>query len=204
MQERRTTADAVEIIAKEAAFQGYFRVDRYRLRHRLFAGGWSGEVSREVFERGHAAAVLPYDPRTDAVVLIEQFRIGAFAAGLDPWLIEIVAGIIEEGESPLEVVRREALEEAGCPLGRMVEIGRVLLSPGAVSETLTLFCAEVESAGLGGIHGLDDENEDIRAFVAPLDEALDRLAKGAIANASTVIALQWLALNRQRLRNAWA
>lgn len=204
MQERRTTADAVEIIAKEAAFQGYFRVDRYRLRHRLFAGGWSGEVSREVFERGHAAAVLPYDPRTDAVVLIEQFRIGAFAAGLDPWLIEIVAGIIEKGESPLEVVRREALEEAGCPLGRMVEIGRVLLSPGAVSETLTLFCAEVESAGLGGIHGLDDENEDIRAFVAPLDEALDRLAKGAIANASTVIALQWLALNRQRLRNAWA
>ncbi|MGH6948992.1 MAG: ADP-ribose diphosphatase [Kiloniellales bacterium] len=203
MSERRPTADAVEIIAKEAAFRGYFRVDRYRLRHRLFAGGWSGEMTREVFERGHAAAVLPYDPKIDAVVLIEQFRIGAFAAGLDPWLIEIVAGIIEEGESPLEVARREALEEAGCPLGRVEEIGRVLLSPGAVSETLALFCAEVDSAGLGGIHGLDDENEDIRAFVAPLDVALERLAKGAIANASTVIALQWLALNRQRLRSAW-
>ncbi|MFQ5466691.1 MAG: NUDIX domain-containing protein, partial [Kiloniellaceae bacterium] len=157
----------IELIERTTPYRGYFQIDLYRLRHRRFDGGWTDTMSRECFERGHAAAVLPYDAARDAVVLIEQFRVGAYAAGLDPWLTEIVAGIIEPGESPQDVVRREALEESGCRIQALAPIGRALVSPGGTSEILHLFCGQVESAGLGGLHGLDHENEDIRAFVLP-------------------------------------
>lgn len=194
---------AVEIVGKETPYQGYFRIDRYRLRHRRFDGDWTPELTREVFERGHAAGVLLYDPARDAVVLIEQFRIGAYAAGLEPWLIEVVAGIIEPGEAAAEVARREAREESGCEIQALEPIGSFIMSPGGASETLSLFCGRVESAGAGGLHGLAEEHEDIRAIALPSDQALARLAAGEIANASTVIALQWLAIHRDRLRIAW-
>ena len=111
----------VKVVERATPFQGYFRLDHYRLKHRLFEGGWSGEMSREVFERGHAVAVLPYDPDRDEVVLIEQFRPGAYAAlasewfddGASPWLVECVAGIIDKGENPDDVARRELIEEPG-------------------------------------------------------------------------------------------
>jgi ADP-ribose pyrophosphatase len=195
--------DRVEIIDKQTPFRGYFRVDAYRLRHRTFEGGWSRQISREIFERGHAAAVLLYDPHHDAVVLVEQFRIGAHAAGLEPWLIETVAGIIEPGEAAAEVVRREAVEEAGCEVGTLEPIGTFILSPGGSSETIALFCGRVASTDAGGVHGLDHEDEDIRPLVLSTDEALARLAAGGIVNATTAIALQWLALNRDRLRAEW-
>jgi ADP-ribose pyrophosphatase len=195
--------DLVEIIEKRTPFRGYFQVDAYRLRHRKFDGGWTREISREVFERGHAAAVLLYDPDRDAVVLIEQFRAGAYAAGLAPWLIETVAGIIDAGEEAVEVVRREAREEAGCDLGELEPIGTFILSPGGGSETMALFCGRVDSEGAGGVHGLDHEDEDIRVLVLSTDEALERLRSGQIVNATTALALQWLALNRARLRTAW-
>ena len=195
--------DRVEIIDKQTPFRGYFRVDAYRLRHRTFDGGWSREISREIFERGHAAAVLLYDPERDAVVLIEQFRTGAYAAGLEPWLIETVAGIIEPGEEAAEVVRREAMEEAGCEVGTLESIGRCILSPGGSSETIALFCGRVASGNAGGLHGVDHEDEDIRPLVLSTDEALARLADGRILNAATVIALQWLALNKDRLHAQW-
>jgi len=194
----------VEIIEQDTPYRGYFRIDRYRLRHRMFAGGWTGPIAREVFERGHAAAVLPYDPGRDEVVLIEQFRVGAFAAGMDPWLIEIVAGIIDEGESPEAVVRREALEEAGCEIGDLVPLGRFIVSPGGSSETVAIYCGRTESAGLGGIHGLDHEGEDIRAFVLPAVQAIALIDQGRVVNATSALALQWLALNRAALRARWA
>lgn len=203
MTRQQDPDDRVRIVERSTPFQGYFRIDRYRLRHRRFDGGWSDEIQREVFERGHAAAVLPYDPARDTVVLIEQFRIGAYAAGLEPWLIEIVAGIIEPGEAAAEVVRREAREEAGCEIQALEPIGSFIMSPGGASETLSLFCGRVESAGAGGLHGLAEEHEDIRAIVLSSDKAIARLAAGEIANASAAIALQWLALNRERLRATW-
>jgi ADP-ribose pyrophosphatase len=203
MTRQQDPDDRVRIVERSTPFQGYFRIDRYRLRHRRFDGGWSDEIQREVFERGHAAAVLPYDPARDTVVLIEQFRIGAYAAGLEPWLIEIVAGIIEPGEAAAEVVRREAREEAGCEIGALEPVGSFIMSPGGASETLSLFCGRVESAGAGGLHGLAEEHEDIRAIVLSSDKAIARLAAGEIANASAAIALQWLALNRERLRATW-
>jgi len=203
MNEPFNRAQDVELIEKTTPYQGYFRIDVYRLRHKRFDGGWSQVMSRELFERGHATVVLPYDPVRDAVVLIEQFRIGAYAAGFAPWLIEPVAGIVEPGESPEEVARREALEEANCEITELESIGTVLSSPGGCSEVHHLFCGRVDSEGVGGIHGLEHEHEDIRAFTLTLDTALERLGRGEYNNVSTVMTLQWLALNRDRLKKKW-
>ncbi len=190
----------VEILERKTVFRGYFRIDAYRLRHRLFAGGWSHEFSREVFERGHAVAVLLYDPARDAVIMIEQFRVGALAAGKPPWVRELVAGIIDEAESPEDVARREALEEAGCTIGEMLPVAQYMVSPGCSSETVRIFAALVDSGGVGGIHGLAEEHEDIRVSVVPWIEIRADLAARRFDNAITIVGLQWLALNRERLR----
>lgn len=196
-------SDGVEIVAHETAYQGYFRIDRYRIRHRLFAGGMSPEIRREVFERGHAVAVILYDPALDAVVLIEQFRIGAFTADFPPWVTEIVAGIIDPGEPPADVARRETMEETGCEVLDLVPVHRYLVSPGCSSESVTLFCARVDARHAGGIHGLKDEGEDIRVSVVPFAEALQELDSGRVNTSLGLIGLQWLALNRETLRRRW-
>lgn len=190
----------VEILEKEVAFQGFFRLETYRLRHRLFNGEMSPIIRRELFERGHAAAVLPYDPVRDEVVLLEQFRIGALEAEGGPWLVEVVAGIIEENESTEQVIRREAMEEAGCTLLEIEHICDYLVSPGGTSESITLYCGIVDAEGVGGIHGLDNETEDIRVEAVPFDEAWQWVEQGTINSASPIIALQWLAMHRHRLR----
>jgi ADP-ribose pyrophosphatase len=195
--------DDVEIRERTAVFQGHFGIDRYRLRHRLHDGGWSAEMTREVFERGHAAAVLPYDPIRDEVVLIEQFRVGAYAAGRAPWLTEIVAGIIDPGETPADVVRREAREEAGLALGALELIADYLSSPGGASESVALFCGRVDAAQAGGIHGHRGEDEDILVRVRPFAAIQEMLRTTSVSNAVTLIALQWLALNRDGLRARW-
>lgn len=195
--------DGVEIAKREAVFEGYFRVDRYHLRHRLFAGGMTGEFTREIFERGHAAGVLPYDPIRDEVVLIEQFRPGALAAGVHPWLIEPVAGIIEPGEAVEAVVRREAQEESGCVITDLIPMHHYLTSPGGTSESCALFCGRVDSSGAGGIHGVDGEGEDIRVFPLPFAELRAWLDAGRFNAALTLIAVQWLALNRDKVRALW-
>lgn len=194
----------VELQARETCHDGVFRLARLRLAHELFGGGMSRPLTRELFERGHAVAVLPYDPVRDAVVLIEQFRVGALERAAGPWLVEIVAGVIDGDEAPEAVARREAVEEAGLRLGRVAPICRFYVSPGGTSESIQLFCGEVDAGAAGGIHGLAEEGEDIRVFVEPFAAALRRLADGSIDSASPVIALQWLALNRERLRAEWA
>ena len=197
------TDSRVEVTEKETAFKGYFQVDRYHLRHRKFDGGWTGVMSREIFERGHAAAVILYDPQRDRVALIEQFRPGAYAAGMEPWLIEVVAGIIEPGEAPEEVVRREAVEEAGCEVLDLHFIGRYLTTPGGSSESIHLYCGRFDSRGAGGIHGLDHEHEDIRVLPLTRQEALERLAAGQVTNLICAAALQWLALNYTAMVSKW-
>jgi ADP-ribose pyrophosphatase len=194
---------SVELIEKQAAFSGYFRIDRLRLRFPLYEGGMSGEVVREVLERGRVAAVLLADPDNDAVVLIEQFRPGPYAAGDEPWMIEVVAGVIEGVESAEEMTRREAREEANCEISDLFPIMRFFTSPGASTESVTLFCGRVDSTNAGGVHGLEEEGEDIRVMVLPVNEALALLNEGKIVNAKTVIALQWLASHYDSVKKRW-
>jgi ADP-ribose pyrophosphatase len=189
---------------QRVAFQGYFRVAEYRFRHTLFGGGIGPEIRREVFERGHAAAVLPYDPMLDRVVLIRQFRPGAHVAGRHPWIWETVAGIIEAGETPQDLVRREAQEEAGLELGDLIPMFSYLCSPGGSSETNTCFCGRVDSRGVGGVHGLANEGEDILVRSFGIDEAKDMLARGELASATGIATMQWLLLNRERVRALWS
>lgn len=192
-----------EILETSTGYAGFFRLMRYRLRHRLYSGDWSPVLTRELFERGHAAALLPYDPMTDRVILIEQFRIGALGKAGGPWLLEIVAGIIEPGEAPEDVVRRETIEETGCPVQDVVPICEYYVSPGGTSERISLFCGKVDASQAGGVHGLADESEDIRVVPMRADDAITRMQAGEIVSAAPIIALQWLMHNRDPMRRRW-
>jgi ADP-ribose pyrophosphatase len=189
-----------EIIEETPIYRGFFGLSRLRVRHTLFRGGWSEALERELFHRGRCVAVVPYDPKADRVVLIEQFRVGALGVKDDPWLLEIVAGAVEEGETPEEVAYRETLEEAGCEIRELIRIGEFFPTPGGCSEKITLFCGLVDSEGVGGIHGLAEEHEDIRAGVVDFDTAMAWVSEGLIDSAIPALGLQWLALNRERLR----
>ena len=193
----------VEIIARETLYSGFFSMELYRFRHRLFNGEMSGEIKREIFERGHAAVLLPYDPVRDEVVLVEQVRIAAYDTSETPWLLEMVAGMIEEGESVEDVARREALEEAGLVVGRTKPVLSYLASPGGTTERSSIMVGEVDATTAKGIHGLADENEDIRVHVVSREQAYQWVEEGKIDNAASVIALQWLQLHYQKLRHEW-
>jgi len=180
-------------------FQKYFKLDEYAVSHELFGGGFSPVFTREIFERGAVVAVLPFDPVRRKVVLIEQFRAGALADDDGPWLIECVAGVIERGESEQQVALRECEEEAGCRISKLETICSYYVSPGGTTEHCSLFCGIVDTEGVGGIHGLADENEDIRVLVVDSEQAYAWLREGKIKSSATIIGLQWLQLNQQRL-----
>jgi len=205
------TPSAVEIVKKETPFKAYLQIDHYLLRHALFGGGWSDVMSREVIERGHVSAVLPYDPAGDRLVLTQQFRPGALTAkdsgwlepDSSPWLIECVAGIIDDGETPETVARRESVEEAGLEVTDLHPIYHYFSSPGCMSESVFLFCGRVDAEGAGGVFGLAHEHEDIRVFTATPEEAFAMVDDGRITNSMTMIALLWFRLNRDMVRKKW-
>ncbi len=194
------------VTSKSIGYDGFFKLMRYQVKHTLFAGGWSGEMAREVLERGHAIAVLPYDPVRDEIVLVEQFRAGAISVAKIPeeaWLLEVVAGIIETGEQPLDVVHRETREEAGCEISDLIPLYHFFGSPGGAAETTQLFCGRVDTSEIGGIYGMAEECEDIQVHVVSFAESQRLLETGKIRAAPAIIALQWLALHREELRQRW-
>ena len=194
----------VEIEKSEDLYRGFFHMKRYSLRHKKFDGTWSPKITREVFERGPVAAVVPYDPVLDRVVLIEQFRPGPMAAGADsPWMIEVVAGILEPGETPEALAMRETIEETGRELSETLPICAFYMAPGSSSEYCHLLCGRIDSTNIGGIHGHAGEGEDIRVFSEPSETAFKRLSNGQIDSAFSIIALQWLQLNREDIRRRW-
>jgi len=195
--------ERAELVRKETAFQGYFKVVRYFFRHSLHNGGMSDVISREVFERGQAGAALLYDPGRDEVVLIRQFRAGAYAAAHHPFTWELVAGVIEEGETAEDMIRREIREEAGLTVGDVLPIQNIMLTPGACSEACQLFVGRVDTAKAGGVFGLASEGEDILVKVLPFAEAYAMVERNEIDNAVGVIGLQWLSLHREELRKRW-
>ena len=200
----KATPRAVEIVKRENGYQGFYKLDRVHLRHELFAGGMSREISREVFVRHDAVCVLPYDPQRDEVVLIEQFRVGALGKTDTPWLIELVAGLIDKAEVPEEVAHREGEEEAGLTFSSLWPITRYFPSPGGSTEFVHLYLGRCSTEGVGGLHGLEEEAEDIRVTVWAYEDALQAVRDGRISNAASIIALQWLALNRAEVRGLWS
>lgn len=189
-------ADA-EVYSRTRVYDGFFSVDALELRHRLFEGGWSSPLRREVFVRPPAVGVLLVDPQRRELVLVEQFRVGAMAAEgkNSPWLLELVAGMVEAGESPEDVAIREAREEADCAIRELTPIHDYFSSPGGSNEWIHVYCASIDASEVGGVHGCDDENEDIRVVRLSLDQAREAMRQGRLHNAMTLIAVQWLLLN---------
>tara|TARA_R110002049_G_scaffold98744_1_gene240563 strand:- start:889 stop:1485 length:597 start_codon:yes stop_codon:yes gene_type:complete len=188
------------IIEEKTQYQGFFSLKSYTLKHTLYKGGWSQPITRELFQRGNCVAVLLYDPIRDEVVIIEQFRIGAMQMPEQAWLLEIVAGAIETGETAEEVAYRESIEEAGCEIQQLIKINDFFTSPGGTSELLSLFYGRVDTANVGGIHGLEQEDEDISVATMKFDEVYKLLLEGKILSAIPIIAIQWLYINRDSLR----
>lgn len=197
--------NGIKITQREEIHRGFFRLERYRLRHELYRGGWSAEIEREIFERGRTVGILLYDPDRDEIVLVEQFRLAAHLAGVPAWELEIVAGIVDkDGESESELARRESREEAGLELiGEPIFIHRFMPSTGACTEVVDLFAGHVDASKADGIHGLADENEDIKVVVLRFDEAMRQVRADTIKNGPTLLALYWLAAERERLRRDW-
>lgn len=196
-------AQDVRVLESQIVWSGHYAIRRLTLQHKRFAGGWSDPVTREVFERGDAVGVLPYDPVTDSLVLIEQFRPGAMRGDETPWMLELIAGVVEPNESDEDVVHREAMEEAACELSDLVPIATVFPSAGACSEQVRLFCGRVSKASIGGFHGLEEEGEDILVHSVARSDALQMLAQDRIPNGHTLIALQWLHIHGEKLRERW-
>ena len=194
----------VELIERRTEYTGFFRLDRLLLRHRRFDGGWTEPLTRELVLRRPAVALLPYDPVTDRVVLLEQFRLGAWIADHPAWMVEIPAGLIDSGESKEASAARETQEETGLAVSELLPIVEFATSPGGFNEWVSLYCGRVEAPAGGSLHGLATEQEDIRILPMAADEALALLAEGRVQNAITLIALQWFAMNRESLRRRWA
>jgi ADP-ribose pyrophosphatase len=192
-----------EIIKRELLYKGVFRLARYHIRQKKFNGRWSNEYTREVLERYSAAAILPYDPLLDRVILIEQFRIGGLANPQSPWLLEIVAGVYDDHEHPEAVAIRESNEEAGCKILDIYPICEYFVSPGGSNEYIHLYCGHIDASDAGGIYGLEEEDEDIRAMSIPADEAFTLVQDGTIKTSPAIISLLWLQLNREWLRQLW-
>ncbi|WP_428355410.1 NUDIX domain-containing protein [Methyloprofundus sp.] len=193
-----------KVLQQETMYQGFFSLNRYQVQHTLFAGGQSEILSRELFQRGSCVAVLLYDPDADKLVIIEQFRMGPVGQPDkhdQAWLLEIVAGAIEEGETAEEVAYRESQEEAGCVVKEMHLINEFYTSPGGTSERIALFYGRIDATEVGGIHGLDHENEDILVSTVSFDEAYKMIEDGRIESAIPIIAIQWLALNKHKLHD---
>ena len=204
MHKPQFDAGDVEIVERETPFQGFFRVDRLTLRHRLYRGGWSAPLKRELFMRRNAVAALPYDPQRGEILLVEQFRVGALEWRDSPWCLEMIAGIADKaGESAEDLIRREAIEEAGIILTEMEEIAHYMPSPGGSNERLRIFVARADLAGAGGVFGHPDEGEDIRALTVPVTDIPELLNSGRLDNAASIIALQWMLLHRSSLDTRW-
>jgi ADP-ribose pyrophosphatase len=198
----------VAICSEQRVWNGRFPLDVVRFRHRRFDGALSGVKTWEVWRRGRAAAVLPYDPAVDAVVLIEQFRLPALAAGLDPVLVELPAGLCDDGETPEATARRETVEEMGLVVGELCRIGGFLLTPGGSDELCELYAGRVVApfaagGGIAGHAGMVSEQEDIRVRVWPADEAIEAALAGRLPNSVAAIGLLWLAARREALRKEW-
>lgn len=185
----------VEILQRHEVFRKFFRIDEVVLRHERFDGSMTSEMTRLVLNRGDSVALLLADRKRNAILLCEQFRLPTYGPNGSGWLLELPAGVLEAEEEPRECARREALEETGYAVANMHSIATVYLTPGGSSERIHIFYAEIadrDRIEAGG--GLAAEDEDIRMVWMSMEDASRLCAEGAIYDAKTLIALQWLQL----------
>jgi len=190
-----------QITAVQAIYNGYCSLQKLTVQFSLFQGGMSPPIQRELVLRHPAVAVLLVDVTQRQVVMIEQFRVGA-CRSKNPWLLEIVAGVIEPGDEPLETARREVLEETGLVVQSLTLIGRYFTTPGLASEEVFLYCGLIQAPITPGIHGQVEEGENIKVHVLSFNDVYALLESGQINSSPALIAVQWLKLNQQSL-NGW-
>ncbi|WP_032109685.1 ADP-ribose diphosphatase [Necropsobacter massiliensis] len=203
--DQQFTQQDIQILHEETLYSGFFTLKKIQFKHKLFAGGMSDVVTRELLVKGAASAVIAYDPQADKVILVEQVRIGAYDPNLaqSPWLFELIAGMVEEGERPDEVALRESEEEAGIQVTQLTHALSMWDSPGGVLERIHIFAGKVDSAKAKGIHGLAEEHEDIRVHVIARETAYQWVCQGKIDNGIAVTGLLWLQLNYLMLQQKW-
>jgi nudix-type nucleoside diphosphatase (YffH/AdpP family) len=182
-----------EILDRKVVYDGYYHLQEVTFRHTTFAGGMSRPIKRVVLEVGEIAAGLIVKRQERRVVLIEQFRVPVLQHH-DGWLIEVVAGRVDPGESAEQAFRRETLEEAGYEVENIQETHRFYTAGATLIEHMTLFCADAGNQVNNG--GGTDDDEDIRVFEWSYDEFFAAIDRGEIVDAKTIIAGQWLRLNQ--------
>ena len=188
----------------EVVWAGRFPVQRVRFRYRKRDGSLSGSVTWELLRRGLGTVILPWDPATDRIALIEQFRLPALAAGENPRVTELPAGLVEPGEDPVATARRELREETGLECTRIETIGTYMLVHGSSDERVHFQIAQVSlQEGTAGVGGLASENEETAMSVVAASEAFAKVAENRIRNAPAALALLWLQVNHARLRAEW-
>jgi|TARA_B100000212_G_C27367923_1_gene531159 ADP-ribose pyrophosphatase len=187
-----------KIIDKKNLYDGFFKMNEVTLKYRKYDGNWSNNIKRELFGGAQVAAVLPYDPVSKEIILIQQFRPGTISKDIDHYLDEIVAGIIDEGESPEIAAKRECLEETGCEVKKLIPIQGYFPAPGSSESFYHLFLGEVKSFKGSKIQGLENENEDIFVKCFKINEVRKKMEDGKILNGLTLIALQWFFLHFYR------
>lgn len=187
-----------KILQRETLYQGFVHVEKLTLTHRLFDQNVhiNPPIQRELVHRREAAGVLLYDDAHQCFGLIEQFRVGALEHGDSPWHLEVIAGLIDEGETPEQCIQREAVEESGCTLQHITHLFSFYPSSGASSEYFHLYAAETDLSDKKGIFGVANEGEDIKLHIIAYHDLAQLLCQGRLQNAPVIMALQWL---QQRL-----
>lgn len=202
LQPRLASSD-VEILDRQVCHRRFLKVDLLTLRHRRHEGGWIGPMERELLVKDQAVGVLLYDPERDEIVMVRQFRVGVMDEKSSPWLLELVAGMVDKDESHETVACRESEEEANLKPRDLIKISDYYNSPGTSNERVILFCGRVDANEAGGVFGLDDEFEDIEVVTLSCEQAAAGVNDGSIDNAMSIIAIQWLLLNKSQLQQRW-
>ena len=191
-----------KIESEQTISDGFLKLKRFELRHQLFNGGTSELLVREALVRQSSVGVLLFDPSKNCIALVEQFRVGPALDQEDPWILEIVAGLSEAGETIEQLAHREVFEESGYRVDELIPIGNIYVSPGGNNERIQLFCGLLDLDQQPNhnheVYGLKEEHEDIKVHLFSVNEAYSMICDGRIANAAAVIAIQWLQLNKLR------
>jgi len=179
----------------EMCHDGFFKLKKHTIQYEKFEGSTSKPHRREVLVREPTVAVLLYDEKQDSILLTEQFRVGPMENGVNPWIFEIPAGIVEQGEDKRKAIEREILEETGykCEAGEL--IGEFYLSPGGTNEVTTLYFSQLDLIS-SGIHGAKSENEDIKTHILSVAQACKLMQRGNLS-VITGLALMWLVNNKR-------